>query len=119
MSDYHGRIMNLQIDKKQGAFDDRTPKEILAYKAGHRDARHAAAELAIAADRRIEAAEALAAALLRIANWHGEFPPTERYWDDGTEMSFGAVNGSNGERDFMRELARTALAAWEAKETGK
>jgi hypothetical protein len=43
--------------------------------------------------------------LERIAKWHDEFPPTDRYWKDGTKMSYGAAFGSNGERDFMRQLA--------------
>lgn len=48
-------------------------------------------------------------ALERIERWHGEFPPTERFWEDGTPMSYGACWGSNGERDFMRAIARDAL----------
>lgn len=46
------------------------------------------------------------AALAKIEKWHGEFPPSDRHWPDGTEMSYGAAFGSNGERDFMREIAR-------------
>jgi len=57
------------------------------------------------------------AALGRISRWHGEFPPTGQFWEnsDGTvsdrPMSYGAQHGSNGERDFMREIADTALDA--------
>ncbi|HXE63142.1 MAG TPA: hypothetical protein VN519_06350 [Bryobacteraceae bacterium] len=56
----------------------------------------------------------LVEALERIERWFGEFPPTGRTWDDkpgGEPMSYAAVNGSNGERDFMRGIARAALAA--------
>ena len=53
--------------------------------------------------------EVLRAALERIARWFGEFPDTGRTWDDGSPMSYGAAFGSNGERDFMRQLARVAL----------
>lgn len=55
------------------------------------------------------------AALAKIEKWHGEFPPTGRAWDDSkpltpdNEMSYGACNGSNGERDYMRAVARAAL----------
>lgn len=48
-------------------------------------------------------------ALKRIAKWFGEFPPSERKWDDGTPMSYLAVFGAKGERDFMRQVAVHAL----------
>jgi len=54
-------------------------------------------------------AEKAEAALRRIERWFGEFPPSGRHYDDGTEMSYGAAFGSNGERDFMRKVARDAL----------
>lgn len=45
--------------------------------------------------------------LSRIAKWEDEFPETGRFWDDKKTrpMSYAAAYGSNGERDFMRELA--------------
>jgi len=56
--------------------------------------------------------EVLEGALRRIETWHGEFPPTGRYWDKEQRepMSYGAAFGSNGERDFIREIARKALS---------
>lgn len=49
-------------------------------------------------------------ALDKIAKWFGEFPETGRTWEgSGEPMSYGAVNGSNGERDFMRQIAREAM----------
>lgn len=49
-------------------------------------------------------------ALTRIDKWVGEFPPTGKYWDGSdVEMSYSACYGSNGERDFMRDVARQAL----------
>lgn len=54
----------------------------------------------------------LRAALERIEKWAGEFPPSGRYWDEPTKtrpMSYGAAFGSNGERDYMRSVARQAL----------
>ncbi len=51
----------------------------------------------------------LEGALRRIGRWHGEFPPTGKFWESGEPMSYGALYGSDGERDFMRETARTAL----------
>ena len=58
-------------------------------------------------------------ALEKIERWFGEFPETGRFWlsEDGTEsdrpMSYGATWGSNGERDFMRAVARSALSTKE------
>lgn len=48
-------------------------------------------------------------ALQKIEEW--ELPPTGKFWDkEQTEpMSYGAAYGSNGERDYMRQIARTAL----------
>lgn len=51
----------------------------------------------------------LRAVLFRIATWFGEFPETGRTLENGEPMSYGAVNGSNGERDYMRRLAEEAL----------
>lgn len=62
MSDFYKQILNLQIDKERAAFADRTPRDISAYKAGYRDARHAAAEIALEADQRIEELEGKIAA---------------------------------------------------------
>lgn len=53
---------------------------------------------------------ALVEALQRIERWFGEFPDTRRAWDDGSPMSYAACFGTNGERDYMRSIAREALA---------
>lgn len=56
--------------------------------------------------------ERLERALQRIARWHGEFPPTGRFWDEpenNRPMGYSAAFGSNGERDFMRQIALDAL----------
>lgn len=52
MSNYHDEIMNLRASEAEIADD--LPAAILAYKTGHRDARHAAAEIAAQADARID-----------------------------------------------------------------
>jgi hypothetical protein len=46
--------------------------------------------------------------LRTIAEWK-DFPPTDFKWDNGVPMSFGTAHGSNGERDYMRNLACTTL----------
>jgi len=57
--------------------------------------------------------EVLEAALRAVVAW--DMPETGKYWpnDDGTQsdhpMSYGAAYGSNGERDYIRALARNAL----------
>jgi hypothetical protein len=53
----------------------------------------------------------LRGALERIERWFGEFPQTGQTWNDGSEMSYAACFGSNGERDFMRDIARAALSS--------
>lgn len=50
-------------------------------------------------------------ALKKIAKWHDEFPPSCRFYEDGTQMSFGAAFGSNGQRDYMRGVAQLAIDA--------
>lgn len=54
------------------------------------------------------------AALRKIARWHKEFPPSGHFYPtttngEMTEMSYGAAFGSNGERDYMRQVALDAL----------
>ena len=51
--DLHGEIMNIRRDEPRDSFDDLS--ELTAYRMGHRDARHAAAELAIALDAKYAA----------------------------------------------------------------
>lgn len=53
----------------------------------------------------------LRVALARIEKWFGEFPETGDFWDDDKSrpMSYAACYGSNGERDYMRAVARQAL----------
>jgi hypothetical protein len=61
---------------------------------------------------RIRAEQQLREALEFIERWsHESFPRTGRTWEDGSPMSYSAAFGSNGERDYMRGIARTALAA--------
>ena len=56
--------------------------------------------------------ERMRTALERIERWHVEFPATGRYWDEPNNdkpMSYSACFGSNGEREYMRQVARDAL----------
>ncbi len=56
--DLHGQIMNIRCDEFASiALNNRKPT--LHYAAGHRDARHAAAELALKADALAEAVDKL------------------------------------------------------------
>jgi len=65
----------------------------------------------ICSDRLKEKVDRMQAALERIERWFGEFPETGSFWDNDSRrpMSYGARYGSNGERDFMRQIAREAL----------
>lgn len=50
-------------------------------------------------------------ALQRIVSWDS-FPDTGRFYDEPENtrpMSYAACYGSNGERDYMRQLAEDAL----------
>lgn len=48
-------------------------------------------------------------ALATIVEW-GPFPETGLFHPDGTPQSYGWCYGSNGQRDYMRDIARAALA---------
>ena len=66
MGNYHGEIMNIPT-RPDAAIEDQLQARtdtglVMAYKIGHRDARHAAAKIAIEADRRIAELEAQLAA---------------------------------------------------------
>jgi hypothetical protein len=52
---------------------------------------------------------ALLEALTRIEKWVGEFPESGKTWPDGRPMPYGSAYGSNGERDYMRAIAREAI----------
>ena len=55
---------------------------------------------------------ALVEALEQIKRWDG-FPSTNESWEgSGKPVSYSAAFGSNGERDFMRGVAKAALAAY-------
>jgi len=62
-------------------------------------------------DQLKEKADRMQTALERIERWFGEFPETGEFWDEDQTrpMTYGACYGSNGERDFMRQIAREAL----------
>lgn len=48
--------------------------------------------------------------LMKITQWD-DFPKTNQFWveEKTREISFGACWGSNGERDYMRQIALDAL----------
>lgn len=54
MSNYHGDIMNIPVDDDLMNYIAKTDAEVFAYKVGHKDARHEAAELGDHADCVIE-----------------------------------------------------------------
>lgn len=83
--DLHGQIINLRVDAMPTlplCGGSAATREALAYKVGHRDARHAAAELALKADACIESLRALMAGndfrtLQGIQAWHCKQIPAE------------------------------------------
>jgi hypothetical protein len=54
MSNYHGRIMNVDYRRSGEKLMFADSSETMAYKEGHRDARHAAAEIAGEAEEEID-----------------------------------------------------------------
>lgn len=69
------------------------------------------AALSAESERQAPDVTQLVEALEQIERWDG-FPSTDKTWEgSGEPVSYGAAFGSNGERDFMREVARRALAA--------
>lgn len=63
-SNYHGRMMNIAVVLRQMLETTTNPylDDVETYKLGHRDARHAAAEIAAEADARIASLETQLAA---------------------------------------------------------
>lgn len=73
----------------------------------------AADEIQWSAGRRAELEAEVArlrAALKRIEAWD-KFPASGHLFENGHPMSYGAAFGSNGERDYMRSIAKKALQA--------
>ena len=64
----HSAIMNIRVDE-QNLFYKYGNESLYAYKEGHRDARHAAAELSLKADARIEELKAAISRLIEKARY--------------------------------------------------
>lgn len=73
------------------------------------DAEFATQDLRIQLDAALAALKVKDEALDTIERWR-DFPSTRDKWLDGSPVSYGAAFGSNGERDYMRQLARAARA---------
>jgi len=68
--------------------------------------------VAMAKQDEANAVDGLVEALEQVERWNG-FPGTGKKWPESDEyMSYSACYGSNGERDFMRQLAAKALTAY-------
>jgi len=106
--DLHGRIMNLNCVPDNM---DADPKERLAYKVGHRDARHAAAELALAATAEIER---LRAALRPFAALAEHYPTERKYGNRPTSGMLFEVSSSNKTAGYTVEDLHAAAAAFTA-----
>lgn len=87
-------------------------ERLLARRATWEELSVAATEAAAAITQRDAVIKELVEALERVERWNGEFPETGEFWDKEKTrpISYGAQWGSNGERDFMRNIARTAIA---------
>lgn len=123
MSDLHGQIMNIQITSAGigGAVEqamkydnDQGSRLSLAYKIGHRDARHAAAEIAAKQDALVrKLMEALCMSAVMIANRY----PADFEQEFGEDGLLWLLEQTNGIGDKSVEgVIHTAIAA--AKESG-
>lgn len=115
--DLHDQIMNLPAPDDitiAGIVTDggnREPSAVYAYKCGHRDARHAAAELATQADARIAELEAqLKQAQLSIDSLRAHVA-TERRLAEGT---VDALSGYRNEGELPECAIRRMRAEFEA-----
>lgn len=75
----HNQIMNIPTDID---FTDWSDHDRQSYKRGHRDARHAAAELSLKAEARIEELEEMLKWYVEEDEIH-EGDPDNQYWIDG------------------------------------
>lgn len=89
-SNYHGRMMNIAVVLRQMLETTTNPylDDVETYKLGHRDARHAAAEIAAEADVRIAALDAQLAAAQERERGLEELLRRHRY-TDGPRYSGG------------------------------
>lgn len=71
--DFHNEIMNISVKHETISCEVGNPRD---YKLGHRDARHAAAELALKADARIKELEDI---LSRLVKENDLAMPNENY----------------------------------------
>lgn len=126
MSDLHGEIMNIPCDPSRAPVAGVNAE--LAYKYGHRDARHAAAELAAAhGAERAQPAEAEgvvawapSTALEKLRNRHNNAPcvltdgPAE--FNDVPLVPLAALSAVTAERDRLRDAAGKAIAWLDAEQ---
>lgn len=89
----HNQIMNIPTDVD---FTDWSDHDRQSYKRGHRDARHAAAELSLKAEARIEELE-------EMLKWYAEEDeihegdPDNQYWIDGKHKAMKLLGMEIGE----------------------
>lgn len=76
----HNQIMNIPVPSDFDYAD--FPNKVYAYKSGHHDARHAAAELSLKAEARIEELEEMLKWYIEEDEIH-EGDPENQYWIDG------------------------------------
>lgn len=69
-----------------------------------KDTQEAATEIT----RLREQVEVMRVALETVIHWN--MPSTGKFHEDGSPMSYGYCFGSNGERDYIRQVATQALA---------
>ncbi len=92
----HNEIMNIPVQFPELGFEGIGPP--LAYKIGHRDARHAAAELSLKAEARIEELEEMLKWYIEEDEIH-EGDPENQYWIDGKHKAMKLLGMEVGTRN--------------------
>lgn len=122
MSDFHGRIMNLSVSLDKQALACETVGDMVVYVKGHRDARHAAAEIALEADAQLEAAaEEIAQAEALFATFIAESDARAQAAFAAWEKQVAQLNAKI--RALMGQVAAAeatlaAVESWMAGESG-
>lgn len=85
--DLHNAIMNIRVDE-QNLFYKYGNESLYAYKEGHRDARHSAAELSLKADARIEELESLIQGTIDCVSVYGDVYDLSTFIIENLEKAF-------------------------------
>ena len=108
------KSMDKYADQWKEKYDE-LKQEVIDFGRRYNSAQATITDQAIQHQKLKDKIEKMEAALKIVRDW--KLPTTGKFWDDDMmqPMSYGACYGSNGERDYMKNIANHGLSAW--KET--